>query len=186
MADDVGPCLDGLVAVGGPDHVEIRDRPECGEVLDGLVGRAVLADADRVVGEHETDLGLGERRQADRRAHVVGEHEEGAADRQGAPVQRHADQRRTHRMLADAVVDVSPAAVFGRERGRPGQAGAVAAGEVGRTGDQAGEAVVGGVERLLDRLAGGERLAEVVGGQVGVPTVGAGHEPTPPATRVTR
>ena len=31
-----------------------------GEVLDGLVGGAVLADADRVVGERVDDLGLGQ------------------------------------------------------------------------------------------------------------------------------
>ena len=39
-----------------------------GDVLDRLVGGAVLADADRVVGEGVDDLGPGQRGQADRRA----------------------------------------------------------------------------------------------------------------------
>ena len=46
-----GPPGDGrLVGVGGADDVEAGDRAQRGEVLDRLVGRAVLAEADRVVG----------------------------------------------------------------------------------------------------------------------------------------
>ena len=58
------PRVDRLVGVGGPDHVQAGDRPQRGELLDRLVRRAVLADADRVVGEHEADLRLGQRRRA--------------------------------------------------------------------------------------------------------------------------
>jgi hypothetical protein len=57
-----------------------------GEVLDRLVGGAVLADADRVVGEHEARLGARHRRQAHGRTHVVEEHEERAADREDPAV----------------------------------------------------------------------------------------------------
>ncbi len=56
VAHDVGPRLDGLVAVGGAQDVQAGDRPQRRELLDGLVGRAVFADADRVVGEDEADL----------------------------------------------------------------------------------------------------------------------------------
>ena len=60
------------------------------------------------------DLGLRQRGEADRRAHVVEEHEERAADGEDAAVQRHADERRAHRVLADAVVDLAAARSLGR------------------------------------------------------------------------
>ena len=41
-----------LVRVGGPHVPEVRDRPQRHVVLDRLMGRAVLADADRVVRPH--------------------------------------------------------------------------------------------------------------------------------------
>ena len=53
-------------------------RPQRGELLDRLMGRAVLADADRVVGEDVHDGDLHQRRQPDRRARVVGEDQEPA------------------------------------------------------------------------------------------------------------
>ena len=67
-----------LVGVGGTDHPEPRHRAQRRELLDRLVGRAVLADADGVVRPHERDLGLHERGEAHRRARVVAEHEERA------------------------------------------------------------------------------------------------------------
>ena len=57
--------------------------PQRCELLDGLVGRAVLAEADRVVGEEVDDMGLREGREAHGRTAVVAEDEERAA-RQGA------------------------------------------------------------------------------------------------------
>ncbi len=40
-------------------------------MLDGLVGGAVLAEADGVVGHHEDGARMRQRRHSDRRAHVV-------------------------------------------------------------------------------------------------------------------
>ena len=61
------PAGGGLVGVGRADDVEAGDRAQRGEVLDRLVGRAVLAEADRVVGPDVGDRQLHERRQPDRR-----------------------------------------------------------------------------------------------------------------------
>ena len=107
VTDSVHPGVDRLVRVGRADHVQTGDRPQRGQLLDGLVSRAVLADADGVVGEHEADLRLGQRRQPDRRLHVVGEDEERAADGEDAAVLGHADHRCAHGVFADAEVDVA-------------------------------------------------------------------------------
>ena len=42
-----GPGGRRLVCVAGPDEPQVGDRPEARVVLDGLVGRAVLAEPDR-------------------------------------------------------------------------------------------------------------------------------------------
>ena len=57
--------------------------------------------------------------------------------------------------------------------------------EVGRTRDQAGEVVVGRVERLLDRLAGGHGFALVVDGRVRHPNRRGRSRPRRPAIRAT-
>ena len=59
-------------------------------MLDRLVRRAVLAEADRVVREHVDDAQLHQRRHAHGVAPVVGEHEERAAVGDEAAVQREA------------------------------------------------------------------------------------------------
>ena len=45
VLDGEAPRLGRLVGVGGPDHAQAGDGPQRGEVLDRLVGGAVLADA---------------------------------------------------------------------------------------------------------------------------------------------
>ena len=62
------PGLGDLVRVAGPDHVEAGHRPQRGELLDRLVGRPVLAEPDRVVGEDVDHRQLHQRREPDRRA----------------------------------------------------------------------------------------------------------------------
>ncbi len=115
------------------------DRPQRGEVLDGLVGRPVLADADGVVAEHEHDLGPGQRGQPDRRAHVVEEDEERPADREDAAVAGHPDHRRSHAVLAHAVVGLPPAGRLGGLLGGVGELRPGVTGEVGGAGHEPGE-----------------------------------------------
>ena len=83
------------------------------QVLDRLVGRAVLAEADRVVRPHVGDRQLHQRGQPDRRPHVVAEDQEGAAVRPGAAVQRDAVEDRAHGVLADAEVQRAAVGVAG-------------------------------------------------------------------------
>jgi hypothetical protein len=61
-----------------------------GEVLDPAGGRAVLAEADRVVRPDVGDRQAHQRGEPDGPAHVVAEDQEGAAEDAGAAVQRDA------------------------------------------------------------------------------------------------
>ncbi len=61
----------GLIAVTRAEHEDVGHGAEGGQVLDGLVGGAVLAQADAVVGHHEDAARMAQRCHADRRPHVV-------------------------------------------------------------------------------------------------------------------
>ena len=106
LAHHHAPRLGDLVGVAGADHVQARHRPQRGELLDGLVGGPVLAEADRVVAEPVDHRQLHQRREADRRAGVVGEDQVGRPHRaqlgEREPV---GDRRRL--VLADAVVELT-------------------------------------------------------------------------------
>ena len=67
------PGFGGLGGIGGPQHDQARNRAQAGHLFDRLVGGAILADADAVVGEDVNDPQLAERSQADGRLHVVAE-----------------------------------------------------------------------------------------------------------------
>ena len=85
-------------------------------VLDRLVRRAVLAEADRIVRGDEDHALLHQRRQPERRAAIVGEHQEGAAVGDDAAMHRHAVHGCDHGVLAHAVADVAAAIVAGSHR----------------------------------------------------------------------
>ena len=161
------PRGDGLVGVGRADDVEARDRPQRGDVLDRLVGRAVLADADGVVGPDVGHRELHDRRQPHRRPHVVGEHEERAAVDAGAAVQGDAVHDRAHGVLADAEVQHPAVAVAlevlggelrGHERRLALGGRVVGAGQVGRAAPQLGQHRRDGGEHLAGGGAGGDAL----------------------------
>src|SRR6185369_6085176 len=84
------PCRGGLEPVRGADHEQVGDQPQRREVLDRLVRGPVLAEEDAVVRVDVDDVQLHQRREADRRARVVGEGEERGAERQPATGQREA------------------------------------------------------------------------------------------------
>ena len=80
-ADDDAPRLDDLVGVGRAERDESGDAAQRKELLDRLVGRSILAHADRVVGEDIDDRKLHQRGKADGRFHVVGKDQEARAER---------------------------------------------------------------------------------------------------------
>ena len=152
-----------LVRVGRAHDREPGDGAEGGELLDRLVRRAVLAERDGVVRPDEDRRHLHERREAHRRAHVVAEDEERAAERAGLAVQHDAVHDRGHRVLADAEVQHAAVGVarelVGRPLGGDERRGAVdrrevRLGEVGRTAPELGEHAGEGVDDLAGRGAG--------------------------------
>src|SRR5262252_4852942 len=86
-------------------------------MLDGLMGRAVFAIAHGVVCEDKEGRELHQSREPDRWPRVVAEDEEGRAEsaelRQGEPIHNG-----SHRMLADAEMQVFPCRVIGLEVSR--------------------------------------------------------------------
>ena len=155
------PGLGGLPGVGGAHHPEVGDGPQGGEVLDGLMGGAVLAQQHRVVGEHEDARRLHERRQAQRRAQVVAEHQEGGAVGAQAPVDRQPVDHGPHGELPHPEAEVAPRRGGRLEVGRPGDQRVVGGGQVGRAADEAGQPGGQGVDHLAGGGAGGDRLAHL-------------------------
>ena len=151
------PALGGLDGIAGPIDREIGNDAQRRQVFHRLMGRAVLAQPDRVMRHHVDDALLHQRREADRGAAVVGEDQEGAAIGNDAAMQRHAVHRRRHAMFADAVIDVTAAVVGRVQRLEVLRLRVVRAGQVGRAAHRFRHRGVDHVERVLRGIAGGER-----------------------------
>lgn len=96
-----------LVAVSrSPDHA-VGKGTEVGEGLDRLVGRAVLAETNGIVGGDPEAAHAGERREADSTGGVGDEVEESTAIGDDGSVGGHTVQDSTHAMLANTEADVS-------------------------------------------------------------------------------
>ncbi len=158
MVDREQPRLRRLAPVRRPQHGHAGDEAQRHRVLDRLVGRAVLAQEDRVVREHIDRALLHQRREPQRAAHVVGEREERRAVRDDAAVQRHAVQDAGHAVLADAEVQVPARAVEARERARLVDEGLGRAREIGRAAPQLRQVRGQRVEHLARGRARRRRL----------------------------
>ncbi len=98
------PGQGAFVGVAGADDGAVGDGTDGGEGFDGFVGGAVFADKDGVVRHDEDALDFGEGHEADGRAHVVGEDEEGGAVGDECAVVADAGDDGAHAVLADAKV----------------------------------------------------------------------------------
>jgi hypothetical protein len=107
------PCFAGI---GRAEH-HVGDQAKRDEVLDRLVGRAVLAETDRVVCENVGDRQLHYGSQPHRRPKVVGEDQERRHEGAHAAVQREPVGDPSHGVLADAEVQVASRKRVGRHRG---------------------------------------------------------------------
>ena len=152
MAQRQLPALGHLDGVGGAEEAEVRDGAQGCQMLDGLVGRAVLAEADGIVGHDVDDALAHQGGEADGGPCVVGEDEEGAGEGDEAPVQGHAVHDGRHAVLARTVVEVAAAEVAGGDGAALGGLGVVGGGEVARAADEGGECR----DQALEDVAGGE------------------------------
>jgi len=126
-------------------------------MLDRLVGRAVLAQSDRVVGKHMDHALTHQRRHAQRVARIIGEGQEGAAIRNESAVQCQSIHDRGHAELAHAVVDVpscNQLALAGAQCAAALKVSEVTAGEVGRTADHVWQSRTEMIQGILRGLAG--------------------------------
>ena len=98
------PAGGGLVGVGRTYDVEAGDRPQRGEVLDRLVGGAVLAEPDRVVGPHVGHRQLHQGAPAGPRRACSRRRSGRCRRRRGCRRERDAVHDRAHGVLADAEV----------------------------------------------------------------------------------
>ena len=103
------------------------------------MGRAVLAESDAVVGEHEDGPHAHQRRHAQGVSRVLREHEECPGIRDEAAVQSDAVRNRRHRELAHSVVDVVAVGALRRERLGIVPPGEIRFREVRRASDQLGQ-----------------------------------------------
>ena len=100
---------------GRADHGQPRNAPQHRDLFDRLVGRTVFTDIEAVVGEHVDFMQMLQRGEADRRLHIIAEHEEGRGIRDRGAVQRHAVARQTHREFTHAEVHIASRVIVARE-----------------------------------------------------------------------
>ena len=110
-SEDDAPGFDNFVGVGGSERDQAGNAAQRYELLDRLVCGSILANADRIVREHEDDWKLHQGAKSDGWFHIVGKDEEtcakGADLGHGEPV-----QHRTHSVLADAEMHIAAARCF--------------------------------------------------------------------------
>ena len=148
-----------LVCVARPDDHQTGHCPHGSEMLDRLVGGTILTQSDTVVREHVDGREMGEGRQPDSRAHVVGEDQERSAIREDATVGGKTVQYPTHRVLAHPEVQVAGAVRSGLEVAQAGEIGVVGRSEVGGAAQESRHHRREGIEGLARRGPGGQALS---------------------------
>ena len=99
------PGLCGLIAIGRTNHHQVGHGPQRHKMLNGLMGGAILAQADAIVGEDKDHGQIHQRGHPQRPAHVIGKDQEGstvgAGVMGGQPI-----HNRGHAMFPHAIMDV--------------------------------------------------------------------------------
>ncbi|MNV26154.1 hypothetical protein D3C71_1172690 [compost metagenome] len=143
-------------------------------MLHRLVGRAVFAQADRIVRVHVDRVGRDQRAHAHAVAGVIAEHQEGGVERNEAAMQGQAVGDRGHAELAHAVVHVVGVRVVGGDRLAGLPQGQVGVRQIGRTAHQFRQQRRERFDRQLRGLARGDGLA--IGLHLGDVGIGLGDE----------
>ena len=172
------PGRSGLVAIGRADENQVGDGPQRRQLLDRLVGGAVLADPDRVVGPDVDDRQAHHCRQPHRWAHVVGEDQEGAAVGKQTAVQGHSIENGTHRVLPHTKTEVAPSGAITLEVSEALEQRDVGGGQVGRAADECGQGLSERVQHRARGFARGQRpVGGGEGGQRFLPSIGQPPRP---------
>ena len=113
IEDRSTPGLFGLIGISRPDHEQIRNSPQGGQMFHWLVGWAVFAQADAIVGHDPDRVQMRKRAYTNRSAHVVGKYQEGCSKRNVAFVISQAIHNGTHAVLAHPKMQVAANGVLG-------------------------------------------------------------------------
>ena len=100
------PCALRLGTIARTDDIEVRNRAEHRELLDRLMGRAILADTDGIMGQYEDLRNLHQCRQSRHRLQIVTEDEEGRYEGTKSAMEQHTVCDTGHRHLTNAEVNV--------------------------------------------------------------------------------
>ena len=174
LLEEVAVGFGGLEGIGRANDLKLRDSAEGSKVLNRLVGRAILADGDGVVRPHVQVRNLHEGGQTNGGTLVVGEHEEGAAERTGVGAQQDAVGNAAHGELAHAEVQLTTELVADRpllggalsrsEGGSALEVGLVGATEVGGAAPEFRHDSSDGIEHRAGGATGGDTLSDLEGG----------------------
>ena len=148
------PARGHFLAVGGAEHGQARHGAQAGQLLDGLMGGAVLADADGIVGEDVGHVQTHDGRHAHGVLHVIAEHEEGGAVGAQTAVQADAVADGRHGVFAHAEVDVVSLGRLGGEIALALHVALVGGREVGGAAKEVGHALGEAVEDDAGGIAG--------------------------------
>src|SRR5262245_181400 len=92
----------------------MRGRAQRRQLLDWLMGGAVLAETDRVVSENVDYGQFHQRRQAQRRLEIIAENQEARSEGPNL-AQRQAVANRGHRVFANPEMKIAADAIIGLE-----------------------------------------------------------------------
>ena len=109
------PSGGSFLIVAGTEYLHVGDGAEADEVLNGLVGAAVLTNADGVVRQDVDSGDIHEGGESHCVLHIIGEYEEGCAVATEAAVYYHTVGDSSHSVLTDTEVDVGAGHVVSRE-----------------------------------------------------------------------
>ena len=153
------PGNGGLHGVAGAPDIQAGHEAQAGHLFDGLVGGAVLAHTDGIVGEDPDRTGAHEGRQAQGVLGVIGEDHEGAGVGDETAVQGQAVHDGAHAELAHTVGQIVAGAGGGVEVHGMAGLGAHGARQVGRAAQHLGQVAHQFFQGLPGGHAGGDALA---------------------------
>lgn len=167
-----------LVTVSGPPESKVRDSSEPSSSLDGLVGRPIFTETNRVVGGNVEDSKVRQGGKSDGTGGVRDEVKESGSERNDTTIGSDTVTDGSHTVLPNTKSEISASVASETGRGvlevlsalPPGQVGT---GQVGRTTDQLGQHLNEFGDSSLGQLPGTDSSVRGgVGGESLLPTVG--------------
>src|SRR5579883_163358 len=114
MLDGDAPGCGGLVGVAGTNDDQVGNGSQGRQLLNWLMRRAILAQADAIVGKDIDGFEPHQRCQANGGTHVIREDQEGCAKGDQTAVEGYAVENAAHRVLADTEVKIASSLLWSK------------------------------------------------------------------------